>query len=145
MEERLLPPRVGALQQGAKAVAGLSFGQVWKGQGGLALGICIGSLFIAAAIAGVLVHTLHLDNVWVDGLMARYLYLRASPLTGRHLDASGSALLRIPHLLQGWDRGRDAELGDVVRGDDVGTEGNPFEFVTFFSEHDVADFKAEFC
>lgn len=119
---------------------------MWKGQGGLTLGIRIGGLLIAAAIIGALIHTLHLDDVWIDGLMACHLYFRADPLAGRHLvNASSSTRLRILHLLQGWDRWGDAELWDVVRGDDIRTEGNPFVFVAFFSKHDVTDFKAQFC
>lgn len=118
---------------------------MWKGQGSLALGISIGGLLITAPITGALIRSLHLDNVLADGLMACRLYFRASPLTGRHLEnASSSALLRILHLLQGWDRWGDAELWDVVRGDNIRTKGNPLDLVIFFSEHDVCDFEAEF-
>lgn len=119
---------------------------MWKGQGSLALRICIGGLLIAAAIIGALIHALHLDNVRVDGLMVCHLYFRANPLTRRHLDnASSSALLCVFHLLQGWDCWGDEELWDVVGGDDVRTKGNPFGFVTFVSKHDVTNFEAEFC
>ncbi|TNN41212.1 hypothetical protein EYF80_048617 [Liparis tanakae] len=104
------------LLQGAEAIAGLSSGHVRKGQGGLALGIRVGGLLIAAAIIGALVHTLHLDDVWVHGLIVAHLYFRARPLAGRRLDeASGSALIRVLRLLQGWKRRGDAELWDVVR------------------------------
>lgn len=118
---------------------------MWKGQGSLTLRICIGGLLIAAAITGALVHTLHLDDVRVERLMMRYLYFRTSPLAGRRLhSAGGTALLRVLcRLMQGWDRWGDAELWDVVGGDDVWTERNPFGFVNSFSKHDISKFKAE--
>lgn len=146
VEKRLLPPRVRALQQGAEAIAGLSFGKVRKGQGSLALGIRVGGLLVAAAIVAALIHALHLDYVRVDGLVAARLYLRAGPIRGRHLhNTSSSAVLCVLHLLKGRDGRGDAELRDVVRGDDIRTEGNPFDLVAFFSKHDVRDFEAELC
>lgn len=124
----------------------MSFGQVRKGQGSLALGICIGGLLITAAITWALIHSLHLDNVWADRLMACHLYFRTTPFTDRPLkSASTSALLCILHLLQGWDCWGDAELWDVVRGDDVRTKGNPFNLVSLFSKHNVGNFEVEFC
>ena len=108
VEDGLFPSGVGALQQGAEAVAGLGFGQVGQGEGSLALGVGVGALLVAVtSVEGPIVHALHLDDVV------------APQHSGQSLcpgNATGGGGWGPAGLLQDGDPGGDAELRDGVRG-----------------------------
>lgn len=100
MEQRFLPSGVGALEQCAKAIACLSFGQVGKRKSSLAVGVCIGVFLITTTfVVWSIVNALDLDDVTGDRFLERNLFLWAVAFTAGNCDAwSWLSLLYTPYL-----------------------------------------------